>query len=104
MCSQFIGAAVFLAVSNSIFNQRLGEELATHAPNVNPAVVLSAGATNFRHLLGGEDLPGVIQAYANSLGYVYYLACAVCACSILTVWGMGWVDIREKKKIPPATA
>lgn len=98
MFGQFLGAAVFITVSNTIFNQRLISELAIHAPTVDPKIIFSAGATNFRQIVEKTTIPSVILAYANSLSYVYYVAAAVGGVSIFTVWGMGWMDIREKKK------
>jgi hypothetical protein len=101
MFTQFLGTAVFLALANTIFNNSIGSELHKHAPTVNAEQVIQAGATEFRELVSDQQLPGILQAYANSVDRVFYLVAGAGALSVLTVWGMGWVDIRQKKETTP---
>jgi hypothetical protein len=95
--TQFLGMAIFLVAGNTIFNEKLKTGLIHYAPNVNPAAVIAAGATGYRHFVSPQDIPGVVMAYAKSVDAVFYLAAAAVASSFFTAWGMGWVDIRKKK-------
>jgi hypothetical protein len=96
--SQLIATAVFLVVGNTVFGELLRSRLADYAPNVNADAVIGAGATAFRNFVTPADLPGVLMAYAKAVTSTFYLASAAAALAFLSAWGMGWVDIRKKKK------
>lgn len=95
--SQFLGVAIFLVLGNTIFHEKLKTGLAEYAPNVDAQAVIAAGATAFRPIVSPEDLPGVLLAYSKSVDSAFYLAAAAAAASFFTAWGLGWVDIRNKK-------
>ena len=95
--AQLIGIAVFVVVGNTIFGELLRSGLGKYAPNVNAQAVISAGATAFRSFIGPADLPGVLVAYAKAVTAPLYLASAAAALAFFSSWGMGWVDIRQKK-------
>lgn len=100
--SQFLGVAVFLVIGNTIFGEVLRSRLAEYAPDLNSEAVIAAGATAFRKFVPPADLPGVLLAYAKADNATFYLGAASAALAFVTAWGMGWVDIRQKK--PPAMA
>ena len=95
---QYTGPAIFLTLYNTIFDTSLGSQLRQHAPGVNENMVLLAGATKFRKIVSPADLPGVLQAYSNSIDRVFYLAAGVAFVAWCAAWGMGWKDIRPKQK------
>lgn len=64
---QFLGGAIFLAISESLFTSKLLTALATHAPQVNVHVVVAAGAAAVNKVVGTNDLPGVLQAYNEAI-------------------------------------
>jgi hypothetical protein len=96
--SQSLGPAIVLALSNVIFSASLKTQLAERAPNANATVIIDAGATAFRTYVSPSDLPGVLEAYANSIDRVFYLVASVAACGAIFLWGMGWHDLRRKPK------
>ncbi|KAF6806037.1 MFS multidrug transporter [Colletotrichum sojae] len=100
--SQFMGSAVALAIGNAIFVSALKQELPQFAPNVDPAVVIEAGATGFRKAVAQNDLPGVLLAYVTSIDREFYLSLGLAIASFCFAWGLGWKDIRPNKK-PPKT-
>lgn len=67
------------------------------APNVNPQLVIGAGATGIRDVVSVEDLPGVLTAYAKSVDRVFYMCAALGVLCTLCAFGTGWKDIRKKK-------
>ncbi|KAJ2901032.1 putative MFS multidrug transporter [Zalerion maritima] len=99
--SQSMGTSIFLTVANTILNQSLSSQLHTHAPDVDADAILAGGATAFREFVDEEDLPGVLTAYANSVGRTFYLTVGAGAAAFCFGWGMGFLDIREKKKDVP---
>lgn len=48
-----------------------------HAANADVEAIIRAGATNLRSVVEAADLPGVITAYADSVGRVFYLIVAM---------------------------
>ncbi|KAI0007094.1 hypothetical protein F4779DRAFT_643495 [Xylariaceae sp. FL0662B] len=94
---QNLGGAVFLIVAQTIFASSLRERVPLDAPGVNPELVISAGARSLCQLIPSNLLPGVLQAYSNSVDRVMFLGIGLGAASVLFAWGLGWRDIREKK-------
>ncbi|KAI1150240.1 major facilitator superfamily domain-containing protein [Nemania diffusa] len=101
---QSLGPAIILAVCQLIFIHGLQTELPRHAPNVDAAEIIKAGATRFRELVAVQDLPGVLVGYANSIDHVFYLLAGLSAFSGLVLWGLGWQDIRKKQPAPDTAA
>lgn len=102
--SQYLGSAVFLALANTIFGTGLRSELAARAPDANAEAIIGAGATAFRKFVSPEALPGVLSAYSVAVDRVFYFTAGLGALMFVFSWGMGWKDIREKKKQETAEA
>ncbi|KAK1687455.1 efflux pump [Colletotrichum godetiae] len=96
--SQFMGSAVALAIGNAIFTGALKQDLPQFAPNVDASTLLEAGATGFRKVVAENELPGVLMAYVSSIDKEFYLSLGLAIASFCFAWGMGWKDIRPKKK------
>jgi hypothetical protein len=47
-----------------------------------------------------QDLPGVLEAYAESVDHLFYMAAALGAVCLIFSFGMGWKDIRKKEPAP----
>lgn len=101
--TQALFPAIVLVLCNLILVSSLKTELPRHAPNVDVAAVIQAGATNFRSIVGATDLDGVIVAWANSVDRVFYLVAALVTVSGLFIWGIGWQDLRKKVQAPGST-
>lgn len=96
--TQSLGPAIVLVLCNLIFDSELRSQLPRHAPHANATAIIDAGATGFRHFVAPNDLPSVLQAYANSLDKVFYLVTAMAACCGVVLWGMGWQNLRKNEK------
>lgn len=94
--TQALFPAIILSLCNLVLVSSLKTQLPSHAPNADAAAVITAGATSFRDVVEAADIDGVIAAYANSIGYVFYLVAALVTVSGLFIWGIGWQDIRKK--------
>ncbi|KAK8024998.1 Efflux pump [Apiospora arundinis] len=95
--TQALGPTITLTLFNIIFLTSLQSQITQHAPQVDPAIIMGAGATGFRSVVSPAELPAVLVAYANSLNHVFYLAAALSATCGVFLWGMGWHDLRTKK-------
>lgn len=100
-CQNFAGS-VLVVVATAIFDQALTTEIQTHAPSVEPAAALAAGASAsaVRSLVpaGSSELAGVLLAFSNSINKVFYLCLACSAVACFSALGMGWIDTRKKRK------
>ncbi|OLN81036.1 putative HC-toxin efflux carrier TOXA 25 [Colletotrichum chlorophyti] len=94
---QTFSGALFITCAQVIFSEGLGRSLAKYAPAVDARTVLAAGGTGFRTVVEEDDLPGVLVAYAKSINEVFYLLAGLGVLMFGLSWGMGWVDIRNKK-------
>lgn len=69
--SQFFGGAIFVALGQTVFNNRLGPALARFAPEVKAATLISVGATKVRNTVSSEQLEGVLKAYNLALAQTF---------------------------------
>lgn len=72
MLTQALGPTIMLTVFNIIFDTGLKSGLLHHVPQANATAIINAGATDFRDLVEPANLPGVLDAYADSLDTVFY--------------------------------
>jgi hypothetical protein len=99
MFTQTLGNSVFLTVSNVIFDTALRNTIPKHAPSVNAGDIIAHGATAFRDLVTADQLPGVLDAYAESIGRTFYVAIVTGGLSFFSCMLMGWKDLRKKKPV-----
>ena len=93
-----LGGALFIAVGQNIFTNRLVDNLATNEAISNPSVVLSTGATSLRKAVDSGSLEGVLIAYNDALVHAYYVSVAIAALSIIGALGMEWKSVKGKKR------
>ncbi|TWU77392.1 hypothetical protein ED733_006174 [Metarhizium rileyi] len=101
-CSQISGS-LLVTFGNTIFYNSLRTLIPKYAPSVDPIIVVSAGATQFREIVPQAALDNVLIAYAKSVDRVYYLGVGCGVATFVSAWGMGWVDIRKTKKPEAST-
>lgn len=100
--SQSFGAAVFLSLAETIFSNSFGNLISEYAPSINGQSIIDAGATDFRKIVSGTNLAGVLIAYAKSIDRVFYMAAGMGVGCFVFAWGMGWKDLRKKKAVSKA--
>lgn len=97
MFTQTLSGAAFLTFADVIFSTGLKTLIPKDAPNVNPEVIIAAGATGIRNVVLSENLPGVLKAYADSVDRVFYMSAGLGVVCMVFAFGMGWKDVRKKK-------
>lgn len=95
--AQTLGGSIGLSLGQVVFSNRLRDDLAHYAPEVNVASVIAAGATGIRGVVPKASLPGVLLAYNNSINTVFYLATGIAGGQLLFSFGMGWVSTKKNK-------
>lgn len=94
--AQTLGGAVFLSLAQIIFSNGLRHYLAVYAPEVNPQMVVDAGARGLRQAVSDLSIPGVVLAYSKSFDRVMYLAAGTAGGAMLCTSGMRWMSIKKK--------
>lgn len=94
---QTFGGSLFLTFAQTIFDQRLVDDLREYAPTVDPQTVVKAGATAIRQVVTPEQLGGVLEAYNKAVNDNFYLAAGASAATFCLAWGIGWRKISKKK-------
>ena len=92
-----LGGALFIAVGQNVFTNRLSTNLATYVPILDPSIVLNTGATSLRNAVGQDSLEGVLVAYNNALTDSFYVSVAMACFSIVGALGMEWKSVKGKK-------
>jgi hypothetical protein len=92
-----LGGAISISIAQNIFSNTLIKEIPRYAMDVDPAIIIGAGATNIRAVTTPEQLPGVLEAYnvAVTSTFILPIACAgaACLCSVL----FEWKSVKGKK-------
>lgn len=87
--TQSLGTAIVLALSNMVFQEGLRLQIPIYAPTIDPASIIAAGATHFRAIVPGHDLPGVLMAYSKAIGHVFYPIISLSGIAIFTSLYLG---------------
>ncbi|KAJ7683602.1 major facilitator superfamily domain-containing protein [Mycena rosella] len=83
MFMQTLGGALFISVGQNVFTNKLVSGLASQVPGVNPAIVLSAGATSLR-----DSIDALISAF--------YVSVAMACLSLVGSSAIEWKSVKGK--------
>ncbi|EPS43044.1 hypothetical protein H072_2976 [Dactylellina haptotyla CBS 200.50] len=106
MFTQILGGAIFLAVGQTSFLNKLVKGIvAINGQGFDAMTVFHTGATDIREVVKPEFLPQVYEAYNEAVINVFYVAVGLAAASIIGALGMEWVSTRKDvDKKPEQTA
>ncbi|KAH7143861.1 major facilitator superfamily domain-containing protein [Dactylonectria macrodidyma] len=99
--AQTFGGAVFVSISNVIFNNKLKDELTARLPHLDVNTIIDAGATGVDKVVPSKDLPGALAAYAKGVDAVFYLSVASSCIMFFTAFGMGLLYFTTTQKGSP---
>jgi hypothetical protein len=117
MFSQVLSGALFISFGQTVFSNQLGPALKKYAPEVDAAELLKVGATNVRSVVSEASVSSVVEAYNSALTKVFvsnplimreisvcvltleqYLGLGASTVSFLASWGLGWSNLKTKKR------
>ncbi|EWC48826.1 hypothetical protein DRE_00131 [Drechslerella stenobrocha 248] len=97
MFTQTLGGAIFIAVAQSNFANKLVQGISQISGNgFNADLVIHTGATDINRVVSPEFLPQVHEAYNSAIMNVFYVAVGVSAASIIGSLTIEWVSTRRE--------
>ncbi|KAK6501009.1 hypothetical protein TWF506_003765 [Arthrobotrys conoides] len=101
MFAQILGGAVFIAVGQSNFVNKLVKGLIQiNAEGIDASKIIHTGATHLKEVVAPQYLPEVWDAYNTAIVNVFYVAVALCCASLIGALGMEWVSTRKHVDAP----
>ncbi|KAL3713607.1 hypothetical protein TMatcc_002310 [Talaromyces marneffei ATCC 18224] len=99
---QSLGGAIFISVGQSVFQNVLKSYLTAHAPDIDPAVIISAGATEVESALQKlgklDELPIVKEAYMSGLVNSYRAALALACLGFVAGLFVEWRKVKKENE------
>lgn len=93
---QTLGGALFVSIGQNVFTNKLVEGLAAYAPNIDPLIILSTGATSIQSDIAKDVLPAVTLAYNNALTQSFLVAAVMAATTIIGSLAIEWKSVKGK--------
>lgn len=101
---QTIGGAVFISAGQAGFTNKMLKELPVRAPGVNPALVISTGATELRKVFPADQIPGILDAYMQGLRVPFAIAIACGCVTAVLAFTPRYESIKGKVKLDGGAA
>jgi hypothetical protein len=96
---QTLGGALFISVAQTVFQNGLIRGARQFAPNLDPLILLRAGATEIRTVLEKagmlDELPGALKAYMQGLTDSYRVAVACTAAATVAALFFEWKSVKD---------
>ncbi|KAJ9615146.1 hypothetical protein H2200_001220 [Cladophialophora chaetospira] len=93
---QTLSGAIFVAVGQNVYLNKLASALMRDLPNLDPNLVLHVGATDLKNVVPREDLTVVKQAYNDALTHMWYICVALACATVLGTVGIEWTNVKKK--------
>lgn len=97
MFFQSLGGAISISIAQNIFINSLSREIPKYVPDLDPRIVINAGATYVKNVVPKEILPSVLVAYTAAISSAFILAIATGGLAFITSFGMEWKSVKGKK-------
>lgn len=91
---QTLGGAIFVSAAQAGFVNKLINELATSAPEIDPLQVIATGATQLRSVFTADEMPGIVVAYMAGIKVVFALATAGAGMAVVVSLFSSWKRIH----------
>lgn len=99
--SMTIGGAIFLPVSQALFQNGLLKGIETKTPQLDAHVFLKSGATEIHSLLASMNQQGalnlVLQAYVEGVKSTFWAAVACAIVAFVAACGLEWKSVKKER-------
>ncbi|PKY07850.1 putative efflux pump antibiotic resistance protein [Aspergillus campestris IBT 28561] len=93
---QTLASSVAVTIGQSVFHNRLLENLRVSAPSADRSLV-EEGATLLRENIAPDLLPSVLGAYSRAVSQTFYAGVAMCALSFFGSLVLQWKRVPDQK-------
>lgn len=93
--SQTLWASVFVAIAQSIFINRLTENINDSLPGFDTGALGRSGATQLDSLYSSDQLSKVVPAYSDAITESFYILSSLCCVGFLLSLGMPWKSMKK---------
>ncbi|KAF2219511.1 major facilitator superfamily domain-containing protein [Elsinoe ampelina] len=97
---QAFGGTIFISVAQNVFNNQLLSNVVSRNIPINPAALLSEGATRLAELAPEGFLEPLREAYNAALTQTFYVTVATAALSTLGAAFIPWLSVKKEKAAP----
>jgi len=97
MFAQTLGGALMVSVGQNVFTNQLYKNLVKAVPDLDPAVVIAAGATKLKDQVPTKYLTQVLLAYNDALTQTWYVALALAVLAGFGAAAIQWISVKGKK-------
>nr|WPM83327.1 ProsI [Phaeosphaeria sp.] len=94
---QSIGGALFIAIAQNVFTNKLASDLARYVPDLDASIVLRSGATSLQQTVPASQLPLVQRAYNNAITRAFLVATIMAALTLVGALLVEWKNIKAAK-------
>ena len=94
-----LGGALSVSIAQNIFSNTLVKQLPKHTTGVDPALIVSAGATHVREASPPGQLPGVLLAYNEAVTSALILPIAVGALAFFCSFFVSSPPLRSRSRL-----
>nr|WNS47930.1 CapO [Capnodium sp. TTI-000886] len=90
------GGAIFLSVAQNVFDNQLVQNIVAKKVPINPATLLSEGATRIADIVDPQYLGPLKIAYNDSVTQTFYVAVATAGISLVGSALIPWLSVKKK--------
>ena len=101
---QTVGGAFFVSAGQTAFANRLLGRIPITAPGVEPASVVSTGATQLRSVFSASEIPGILIAYMDGLKLTFALAIALAGITLPIALCAKWTNVKPRPVVTETEA
>ncbi|KAJ0363811.1 hypothetical protein COL154_005380 [Colletotrichum chrysophilum] len=94
--SQTIGGAIFVAIGQMAFTNKLVDSVREYVPGIDPATVIASGVTAVRENLTPELLHGIAYAYSDALAQAFLVSAVTASVTIVGALFVEWKSVKGK--------
>lgn len=95
--AQNFGPALFVALGQTIFTNRLTANLHNSAPGLNSMSIENLGLTELKGHVGAEDLHRILFGMDDSITQTWYLAVGLACVTMIGSATMEWRSVKQKR-------
>ncbi|QKX56011.1 uncharacterized protein TRUGW13939_03110 [Talaromyces rugulosus] len=96
----YLGSSIALAISQAIFVSQLKLDLDQKLPQIDPDIIVHAGATDLRSVIPPDLYQETVEIYNIALNKGWYVSVALAGISVLLALCFPWkkMDMKDKKR------